>query len=64
MSRTLGGAVLNLLMDLLDIVSMLHTKFCEDMSNSLKVIANYDKIQNGGHVVHPILDNLVSTDSA
>ena len=61
---TLGGAVFNLLMYLQDIVLMIHTKFFKDMSNSLKVIANYDKIQNGGHVVHSILAKSVSMDSA
>jgi hypothetical protein len=42
---------------------MIHTKFCEDMSNILKDMANYDKIQNGGHVVHPILAKWISTES-
>ena len=43
---------------------MINANFCEDMSNSLKVIANYDKIQNGGHVVDPILAKLVCMDLA
>jgi len=43
---------------------MIRTNFCEDMSNCLKDIAIYVKIQNGGHVVHPILTKSVSLDSA
>jgi hypothetical protein len=43
---------------------VIHTKCGEEISNSLKDIANYDKIQNGGHVVHPIMAKSISTDSA
>jgi len=42
----------------------IHTKFSEEISNSIKDIANYDKIQNGGHVVNPIMAKSISTDSA
>ncbi len=45
-------------------VSVIPTKLSADMSSSLKDIAIYDKIQNGGHVVHPIMAKSISTDSA
>ena len=63
-SGTLGGAVIKLLRYLRAMPLMIHTKFGEEISNSLKDIANYDKIQNGRHVVHPIMAILISTDSA
>ncbi len=47
-----------------DIVFMIPTHFCADMSNGSKDITIYDKIQNGGHVVQPILSKLTSSDSA
>ena len=59
---TLGGAVIKLLRYLRAMLMTIHTKFGEEISNSLKDIANYDKIQNGGHVVHPIMAKSISTD--
>ncbi len=47
-----------------DIVLMIPTDFCADMSNGSKNIAIYDKFQNIGHVVQPILAKLISFDSA
>ena len=63
-SGTLGGAVIKLIRYLQVMLMMIHTKFGEEISNSLKDIANYNKIQNGGHMVPPTMANLISTDSA
>ncbi len=63
-SGTLGGAVFKLPGYLRDIVFMIPTDFCADMSNGSEDIAMYDKFQNGGHVVQPILAKLTSSDSA
>lgn len=63
-SRTLGGAMFKLLRYRKDMLSMNPTKFYVDMSISLQDIAIYDEIQNGEHVVHPILAKSVFMDSA
>ncbi len=48
-SRTLGGAVFKHLKYLRDMVLMIPTDVCADVSNGSKDIAIYDKSQNGGH---------------
>ncbi len=63
-SGALGGAVFIFQVYLRDIVLMIPTDFCADMSNGSKDIAIYDKFQNVGHVVQPILAKLISFDSA
>lgn len=61
---TLGGAVIKLLMYLQGMLMMIHAQFGQEISKRFKDIANYDKIQNGGHEVHPIMAKSISTDSA
>ena len=63
-SGTLGGAVIKLLRYLWAMLMMIHTNFGEEISNILKDISKYDKIQNGGHVVHPIMAKFISKYSA
>jgi len=63
-SGTIGGAVTKLLRYFRAMLMVIHTNFGEEISNSLKDIANYDKIQNGRHVIHPIMAKSISTDSA
>lgn len=50
-SGTLGGAVFRLLRYLRDMVSIIPTDFCADMSNGLKYIAVYDRFHSGRHMV-------------
>ncbi len=49
-SGALGGAVFIIQVYFRDIVLMIPTDFCADMSNGSKDIAIYDKFQNVGHV--------------
>ncbi len=54
-SRTLGGAVFILLWYLRDMILMIPTDFCDNMSNSSEDMKMYDKFQNGRQGVQPIL---------
>ncbi len=57
-------ALFSFLGEFRDIVFMIPNNLCGEMSNGTKDIAIYDKFQNGGHVVQPILAKLTSTDLA
>ncbi len=63
-SGTVGGAVFKLPGYLRDMMLMIPTDFCADMSNGSEDIAMYHKFQNGGHVVQPIMAKWTSSNSA
>ncbi len=54
-SRTVGGAVFILLWYVQDMMLMIPTDFCDDMSNSSEDMKMYDKFQNGRQGVQSIL---------
>ncbi len=54
-SQTVGGAVFKLLWFLRDMMLMIPTDFCDDMSNGSEDMKMYDKFQNGWQGFQPIL---------
>ncbi len=54
-SRTVGGAVFILLWYVRDMMLMIPTDFCDDMSNGSEDMKMYDKFQNGRQGVQSIL---------